>query len=60
MRIWEYFTEVPLGEGKVNFPKYIAALKDIGYNGFLTIEREVGADPAKDIGMAVNFLKGLI
>ncbi|MBQ7014805.1 MAG: sugar phosphate isomerase/epimerase [Clostridia bacterium] len=60
LRIWEYFTEVPLGEGKVNFPKYIAALKDIGYNGFLTIEREVGADPAKDIGMAVNFLKGLI
>ena len=60
LRIWEYFTEVPLGEGKVNFPKYLAALKDIGYNGFLTIEREVGDDPAKDIGMAVNFLKGLI
>ena len=60
LRIWEYFTEVPLGEGKVNFPKYLAALKDVGYNGFLTIEREVGEDPAKDIGMAVNFLKGLI
>ncbi len=60
LRIWEYFTEVPLGEGKVNFPKYLAALKDIGYKGFLTIEREVGDDPAKDIGMAVNFLKGLI
>ena len=60
LRIWEYFTEVPLGEGKVNFPKYLAALKDIGYEGFLTIEREVGDDPAKDIGMAVNFLKGLI
>ncbi len=60
LRIWEYFTEVPLGEGNVNFPKYLAALKDIGYNGFLTIEREVGDDPAKDIGMAVNFLKDLI
>lgn len=60
LRIWEYFTEVPLGEGNVNFLKYLAALKDIGYNGFLTIEREVGDDPAKDIGMAVNFLKGLI
>ena len=60
LRIWEYFTEVPLGEGNVNFPKYLAALKDIGYKGFLTIEREVGDDPAKDIGMAVNFLKGLI
>ena len=32
-------------------------LKDIGYNGFLTIEREVGNTPEKDISMAVNFLK---
>ena len=32
----------------------------IGYKGFLTIEREVGADPANDIAMAVNFLKNII
>ncbi len=49
--------EVPLGTGGVDFDKYIAALNDIGYNGYLTIEREVGDDPASDIGMAVGFLK---
>ena len=51
------FAEVPLGEGSVPYAKYLAALEDIGYNGFLTIEREVGADPAADIRKAVGFLK---
>lgn len=51
------FKEVPLGEGSVPFAKYLAALEDIGYKGFLTIEREVGDDPAGDIGKAVRFLK---
>jgi len=54
------FLEVPLGEGSVDFPKYLAALEEIGYNGFLTIEREVGDDPAKDIRAAVDFLNGLM
>ena len=52
--------EVPLGEGSVDFPRYLKALDDIGYRGFLTIEREVGPEPAKDIEMAVNFLKNII
>lgn len=51
------FVEVPLGEGSVNWTEYLAALEDIGYKGFLTIEREVGDDPAKDISKAVEFLK---
>lgn len=54
------FEEVPLGEGSVPFPKYLAALEEIGYKGFLTIEREVGTNPAKDIGDAVKFLKSII
>ena len=54
------FLEVPLGEGDVPFPQYLAALREIGYKGFLTIEREVGGQPAKDIGDAVEFLKKLI
>lgn len=53
----ESFTEVPLGEGSVNWKEYLAALEDIGYKGFLTIEREVGDDPEKDIRKAVEFLK---
>ncbi len=54
------FTELPLGTGKVDFPAYIKALDDIGYHGFLTIEREVGEDPEKDIRTAVEFLNGII
>ncbi len=51
------FLEVPLGEGSVNWPNYLAALEEIGYNGFLTIEREVGEKPEVDIRAAVDFLK---
>ncbi len=50
------FREVPLGEGQVDFSNYLKALYDVGYRGFLTIEREVGEDVAGDIRTAVNFL----
>ncbi len=56
----KYFKEVPLGTGSVDFPKYLEALDEIGYKGFLTIEREVGSDPAKDIKTAADFLCGII
>lgn len=51
------FEEVPLGEGSVDFPNYLKALKDIGFKGFLTIEREVGDNPEQDIANAVTFLQ---
>ena len=54
------FEEKALGEGNVDFDGYLRALRDIGYNGFLTIEREVGPDPAGDIKRAVTFLKDKI
>lgn len=54
------FREVPLGEGSVNFREYLKALDGIGYKGFLTIEREVGENPEKDIRTAVEFLKETI
>lgn len=54
------FQELPLGEGNVDWKAYIGALKDIGYDGFLTIERECGDDPSADITKAVSFLKGLL
>lgn len=54
------FREVPLGEGSVDFYEYLKALDSIGYNGFLTIEREVGDDPEKDIRTAVEFLNKTI
>jgi sugar phosphate isomerase/epimerase len=54
------FREVPLGEGSVDFTEYLKALDSIGYNGFLTIEREVGNNPEKDIRTAVDFLNKTI
>ncbi|MBQ7088364.1 MAG: sugar phosphate isomerase/epimerase [Clostridia bacterium] len=51
-----FFEEVPLGTGSVDFPRYLQALEEIGYTGFLTIEREVGEKPAADIQTAVSFL----
>jgi sugar phosphate isomerase/epimerase len=57
MRLSEYFKEVPLGQGSVLWDEYLRELDNIGYKGFLTIERECGEDPASDIRMAVDFLK---
>lgn len=59
-RIEEYIREVPLGEGAVDFPRYLAALRTVGYDGFLTIEREVGDHPEEDIGRAVGFLSRML
>lgn len=60
IRMEDYFLETPLGEGSVDFTNYLKALEDVGFQGFLTIEREVGDQPEKDIRLAVDFLKNLI
>lgn len=54
------YIEVPLGQGDVRWDGYLKALNDVGFKGFLTIERECGETPEKDIAMAVEFLKGKI
>ncbi len=51
--------ELPLGKGGVVFPYYLKALDSIGYQGYLTIEREVGDDPVQDISEAIKFLRSL-
>ena len=56
----KFFQEVPLGEGGVNFKTYLQALEEIGYRGFLTIEREAGNDPAADIRTAMRHLTDTI
>ena len=55
-----FFKEVPLGEGSVDFKAYLNALEEIGYRGFLTIEREVGEDPVADIKKAKDHLESII
>ena len=54
------FEELPLGEGDVDFKGWLDALRGIGYNSFLTIEREVGGNPEADIRKAVEYLQMLI
>ena len=54
------FIELPLGQGDVDFKNYLQALTDIGYKGFLTIEREVGDNPEADIKLAVDFLRNMM
>lgn len=53
--------EVAIGQGKVNFPALIPRLKEAGYRGPLTIEREIsGARQAEDIRASKAFLEKLI
>ena len=54
------YLELPLGQGKVDFDNYLKALEEVGYRGYLTIEREVGANPADDISLAADFLRNKI
>lgn len=41
-------TEMPLGEGSVGMGEFLDTLKEIGYTGALTIEREVALDQDMD------------
>jgi L-ribulose-5-phosphate 3-epimerase len=53
--------EVALGKGKVDFPRLIAGLKAHGYEGALTIEREIsGPEQERDILLAKEMLLKLI
>jgi len=51
--------EVPLGDGWVDWPRYVGLLRDQGFDGYYAIEREVGEDPVGDITKAVRFLQSL-
>ena len=57
LNVADFFIEVPVGEGDVRWDEYIAALREVGYDGYLTIERECGEDPAKDIKKAADFIR---
>ncbi|WP_238177890.1 sugar phosphate isomerase/epimerase family protein [Paenibacillus contaminans] len=51
--------ETPIGEGEVRFDDYFAALRQIGYTGYLTIEREKGEVPERELNIrnAIAFIK---
>lgn len=53
--------ERPLGEGEVDFPKFLQRLRELKYDRFITIEREISGDKqAKDILHAKNYLTQLL
>jgi sugar phosphate isomerase/epimerase len=53
--------EVPIGKGKVDFPRIIARLKDLDYRGAVTIEREIsGPQQLADVRAAKDYLEKLI
>jgi sugar phosphate isomerase/epimerase len=53
--------EVPIGKGKVDFPRIIQRLKDIHYQGAVTIEREIsGPQQLQDVHAAADYLRQLI
>lgn len=54
--------EVPLGAGAVGMKEYLTTLKEIGYEGPLTIEREIPEEPARqktEIGGALELLRSI-
>ncbi|MEK6236958.1 MAG: sugar phosphate isomerase/epimerase [Planctomycetales bacterium] len=58
----EWGEEVPLGEGDVNIELYLKTLDEVGYQGPLTIEREIAQEPERqktEIGAAVSLLNEL-
>jgi len=58
----EWGQEVPLGDGDVGMENYLRMLKEIGYDGPLTIEREIPQEPERqktEIGRAIKLLAEL-
>lgn len=52
--------ETPIGQGSVNYPAFIKKLKEIGYDGPITIEREIsGEKQIRDILMAKEYIEKL-
>lgn len=58
----EWGAEVPLGQGDVGMENFLRTLAEIGYDGPLTIEREIPEDPERqktEIGQGVRLLNDL-
>ncbi len=54
--------EVPLGRGDVGIPAFLEALAEVGYDGPLVVEREVGnqQERVRDIGGGLELLRSLV
>lgn len=52
--------EVPLGHGDIDWMRYLAAPQEIGYRGWLTIERAAGGNRIADLAEGIGFLARLV
>ena len=52
--------EMLLGEGAVNYPCFLRALKEAGFAGPLIIECEMGGEPIHDVGHARDRLRNWV
>ncbi len=54
--------EVPLGDGAVNIPAFVAALASLGFSGPLNVERETEDDAARrrDLARGIALLRSLV
>jgi sugar phosphate isomerase/epimerase len=51
--------EVELGRGAAEFPELLGILEHHQYRGFLTVERDGGSDPERDMQEAIEYLRQL-
>ena len=49
-----------MGEGKLDFPAILGAIKNAGYDGYLVLETEPGDDPAANAVRNLRFMKRLM
>ncbi len=52
--------EVPLGHGDIDWLGLLGAFEEAAYRGWLTVERESGPDPRRDVAEGVAFLRRLV
>lgn len=52
--------DVPLGEGEVNFGRFVQKLKEIGYQGPLMVENEGRDMGIEDVRIGLKLLRGLV
>jgi sugar phosphate isomerase/epimerase len=49
--------EVPLGAGDIDWMAFTATLQVLGFDGYLTVEREQGANKLAEVAAGVKFLR---
>lgn len=51
--------EVQLGRGSVDFPELLGQLENVGFRGYLTLERRQSSDPVLELAQSAQFLRSL-